>query len=366
MFDLPRILDIWNFRKKPELMNSGIYLIRDVKEEHIGDIKTSSDGRLTTTERQWLQVKKTVDSDPIPYINIEGLRRELESFTYPLHFIDFETSMVAIPFFQGRRTYEQVAFQFSHHQVNDDLTIEHKGQYLCETVGMFPNFEFVRRLKGEIETDNGTIFRYAPHENTVLKQILAQLEEVSITEVPDKPDLIAFIKSITHSNNHEGERDMVDLLKLVKWYYYHISMGGSNSLKYVLPAVLNSSGYLQEKYSQPIYGKNSIIRSLNFDDGWVWIKRDDYGNIINAYTLLPPLFEGIADDKIDEFLMRSNIQEGGAAMTAYARMQFARMSDLERDSIIKGLLKYCELDTLAMVILWEYWHDLINKTSTNI
>jgi len=358
-FNSPRILDIWNFRKKPELMNSGIYLMRDVKEEHIGDIKPSSDGRLTSTERQWLQVSKAVNGDINPYVNIEGLKQELDSFTYPLHFIDFETSMVAIPFFQGRRPYEQVAFQFSHHQVNYDLTIEHKGQYLCGTVGMFPNFEFVRRLKGELEHDNGTIFRYAPHENTVLNQIMAQLEEASITDVPDKPDLIAFIKSITHSNNHEGERDMVDLLKLVKWYYYHPLMGGSNSLKYVLPAVLNSSGYLQEKYSRPIYGKNSIIRSLNFDDGWVWIKKDDDGNIINPYTLLPPLFEGIADDQIDEFLMRSNIQEGGAAMTAYAKMQFMQMKEIERESIVKGLLKYCELDTLAMVMLWEYWNDII-------
>lgn len=358
-FNSPRILDIWNYRKKPELMNSGIYLMRDVKEEHIGDIRTSSDGRLSSTERQWLQVRKTVEEETTPYIDIEGLKRELESFTFPLHFIDFETSMVAVPFFEGRRPYEQVAFQFSHHQVNDDLSIEHKGQYLCDTVGMFPNFEFVRRLKGELEHDNGTIFRYAPHENTVLNQILAQLEEASLAEVPDKPDLIEFIKSITHSNSHEGERDMVDLLKLVKWYYYHPLMGGSNSLKYVLPAVLNSSVYLQEKYSQPIYGRNSIIRSLNFDDGWVWLKKDERGNIINPYTLLPPLFEGIADDQIDEFLMRSNIQEGGAAMTAYAKMQFMQMTDVERDLIARGLLKYCELDTLAMVMLWEYWFNTI-------
>ena len=361
MFDLPRILDIWDFRKKPELIASGIYLMRDVKEEHIGDINPKEDGKLTRTERQWLQVRKTVDNDSAPYINVEGLKRELASFTFPLHFIDFETTMAAIPFFQGRRPYEQVAFQFSHHQVNHDLTIEHKGQYLCKTVGMFPNFEFVRKLKGELEHDNGTIFRYAPHENTVLNQIMAQLEEVSLAEVPDKPDLIAFIKSITHTKHHQGDRDMIDLLKLVKWYYYHILMGGSNSLKYVLPAILNSSVFLQEKYSQPIYGKNSTIRSLNFDDGWVWIKKDEQENVINPYTLLPPLFEGIADDQIDEFLMRSNIQEGGAAMTAYAKMQFMQMTDMERDAISKGLLKYCELDTLAMVLLWEFWNHSIGN-----
>jgi len=46
---------------------------------------------------------------------------------------------------------------------------------------------------------------------------------------------------------------------------------GSNSIKVVLPAVLQTSEYIQNKYSQSIYGKNSTNRSLNFDDGWVWI-----------------------------------------------------------------------------------------------
>jgi len=363
MFDLPRILDIWDFRKKQDLMDSGIYLMRDVDEEHIGDITSCSDGKLTRTERQWLQVRKMVDSDNTPYIDIKGLRAEFKKFTFPLHFIDFETSMVAIPFFRGRRPYEQIAFQFSHHQVNADLTIEHKGQYLCEEKGKFPNFDFVRNLKAELDHDNGSIFRYAAHENTVLNQILVQLEDATTIEVPDKTELIDFIMSITHSNNHEGSRDMVDLLKLVKWYYYHSRMGGSNSLKYVLPAVLNSSEYLQSKYSQPIYGRNSTIRSLNYDDDWVWLKKDADGNIINPYELLPPLFEGIDDDQIEQFLMKSNIQEGGAAMTAYARMQFTQMSDLERDAIASGLLKYCELDTMAMVMLWEYWYTIINKLS---
>jgi hypothetical protein len=361
MFELPWILDIWDFRKKPELLDAGIYLMRDVKEEHIGDIKPSSDGKLTRTERQWLQVRKAVDKDNTPYISIDGLRNEFDRFVFPLHFIDFETSIVAIPFFRGRRAYEQIAFQFSHHIVNSDLSIEHKGQYLCETKGTFPNFEFVRRLKAELENDNGSIFRYAAHENTVLNQILTQLEEASLTDVPNKTDLIDFIKTITHGNNHEGARDMVDLLKLVKWYYYHPQMGGSNSLKDVLPAVLNSSEYLQDKYSQPIYGKNSIIRSLNYDDGWVWIQKDEKGAVINPYELLPPLFEGIDDNEIEGFLMRSDIQEGGAAMTAYAKMQFTQMSDLERGAISRGLLKYCELDTLGMVLLWEYWNDITKK-----
>jgi hypothetical protein len=346
-------------------MDRGIYLMKDVKEDDIGNCHPSSDGKLSPTERQWLQVKKAVDNDPTPYINIQGLKQEFDNFVYPLHFIDFETSMVAVPFFRGRRPYEQIAFQFSHHIVNSDLSIEHKGQYLCETKGMFPNFEFVRKLKAELENDKGSIFRYAAHENSVLNQILAQLEDSSITDVPDKSELMAFIKTITHSDNHEGSRDMIDLLKLVKWYYYHPYMNGSNSLKGVLPAILNSSEYLQDKYSKPIYGKNSQIKSLNYDDGWVWIKKDIDGAVINPYKLLPPLFEGIEDDEIEGFLMRSDIQEGGAAMAAYAKIQFTKMNSVISEAIARALLKYCELDTLAMVMLWEYWSSLINEKELN-
>ena len=46
-------------------------------------------------------------------------------------------------------------------------------------------------------------------------------------------------------------------------------------------------------------------------------------------------------------------------MTAYARMQFEEISDYEREEIQKALLKYCELDTMAMVMIYEGWKDLL-------
>ena len=141
---------------------------------------------------------------------------------------------------------------------------------------------------------------------------------------------------------------MVDLRKLVPKHYYHPLMGGSNSIKDVLPAILSSSKYIQEKYSEPIYGKNSLVKSLNYDDGWRWIQWNGE-KIISPYKLLPPLFEGIDGEQIESFLMQSDIQDGGAAMTAYAKLQFTDVSELERELVVKGLLKYCELDTMAML-----------------
>jgi hypothetical protein len=53
------------------------------------------------------------------------------------------------------------------------------------------------------------------------------------------------------------------------------------------------------------------------------------------------------------------LHDGGAAMTAYCKLQFTEMSDAERAEIEKALLKYCELDTFAMVMLYQGWLDLL-------
>lgn len=174
-----------------------------------------------------------------------------------------------------------------------------------------------------------------------------------------------WIKTITHSTGDSaekwcGDRDMVDLYQVVKKYYYDPSMGGSISLKAVLPAVLNTSNYLKDKYSKPIYGSTAGIKSLNFSNQ-TWLKIDEAGKVISPYKQLPPLFDNVDDiDKLDLLITDTNLADGGAAMSAYARMQFTEMSDGESKELQNALLKYCELDTLAMVMIWEFLEYDIN------
>jgi len=40
-------------------------------------------------------------------------------------------------------------------------------------------------------------------------------------------------------------------------------------------------------------------------------------------------------------------------------MQFTQMSVEERKSLKNALLKYCELDTLAMAMIVEAWFDMV-------
>ncbi len=359
-FNVPSVLNVWQFRRKDECLGEGRWRIGEITEDDIPKDPEAGSG-LSMKQRQWLQIEKMVAGDNMPFLDKEGLKAEMESWTFPLHFIDFETAMPAIPFNSGRHPYEGIAFQFSHHVVEEDGSVRHQGQFIETEPGVFPNYRFLRALKNELENDDGTIFRYAAHENTFLGHIARQLEDDS-SPPDDALELLGFIRKITEWDDEngkriEGSRNMVDMLRLVKLYYYDPAMGGSNSIKYVLPAILNSSPFLQQKYEQPIYGAKGGIPSLNYQD-WCWV-RFDKGRVLDPYSLLPRIFEDMASEEMEQFVTGDEeIREGGAAMMAWAKVQFSDMSTLERKKISEALLKYCELDTLAMVMIYEGWRKL--------
>ena len=359
-FSRPSVLDLWNYRGKANLIDQRRVKMADVTE---ADINPAGDGRpgLSQSQRQWLQVEKAQREDASVWIDQKALKRVMKQWKFPLHFIDFETTRVAIPFNAGCRPYELVAFQFSHHVVREDGTIEHKGQYLNAERGVFPNYEFVRALKKELEVDEGAIFRYATHENSTLTAIDRQMAE-DPRSPGDQAELRAFIRSITNSPKDStetwtGPRSMIDLCEMVKRYYYAPQTNGSNSIKAVLPAILNTSDLLKAKYAKPIYGSAGGIPSLNFKDQ-VWIKMSS-GQVQDPYKLLPKMFAGISDHDFGRLSEDDELRDGGAAMTAYARMQFEEMEDGERLSISQALRRYCELDTLAMVMIYEEWQDAV-------
>ena len=330
-------------------------------------------------QRKWLQIGMETKNEDILsrfrehlngniYLDVKDLREEMAKWKYPLHMIDFETTAVALPYYIGMKPYEQVAFQFSHHIIYEDGRIEHAGQYLNEDVTKFPNFEFVRELRRQLSQDEGTIFRYATHENTILRTIADQLAD---SNESDKDELIAFIRSITHNDKEKhgelycGERDMVDLLQVVKRYFYQLNeMHGSNSIKQVLPAVLNCSDYLKQKYSQPIYG--SIIPSCNISASQpkAWITLDADGHVESPYHLLDSVgaLIGMSEEEMEQMEQLSTdekdfeVANGGAALTAYNKLMFCEGEGMN-DALRQALLRYCELDTMSMVFIWEYFNS---------
>lgn len=356
-FSKPNIFDVYFFTKGNKLFEEGIYFKDELTEDKVG-LKVEAE-KLTTSHRQWLQIEKEVNNDNEIYVDTEGLKQEMDKWVFPIHFIDFETSAVALPFNKGLKPYEQIAFQFSHHIYHENGKIEHANEYINNKAGVFPNFEFLRALKEALEKDNGTIFKYSNHENTILNAIYAQLLD---SDEEDKEELIRFIHSISHSKSDsavkwKGDRDMVDLWDVEKRYYYNPLTKGSNSIKAVLPASLSSSKFLQEKYSKPLNQIN--VSSKNFSENHVWLEIEN--NVVKSpYKMLPSLFNGWSEEEIENTLSEiEDIANGGAALTAYGKLQYTDMEKSEIDELTNALLKYCELDTLAMVMIYEHFRELI-------
>ena len=355
-FSRPNIFNVWNL-KNPKLMEQGILFKDQLTQEDI-KYKEKPDC-LDSTERQWLQIEKERTNDFSEFVDMAGLKSTIDSWQFPLHFIDFETSTVPLPFHKGRKPYEQIAFQFSHHIYYEDGRVEHANEYINTNPGEFPNFKFIEHLKEALSKDEGTIFRYATHENTILNAIRDQLKS---STYPGKEALVSFIEKISRpKNNHNDpwdtpDRDMIDLCDVVKKYYYNPHTFGSNSIKKVLPAILKSSRLVQGKYSKCI--SDIGVGSLNFSPDHVWLTEIN-GEIISPYMTLPPVFESLSQDEICEKLSDiENIDDGGAALTAYGKIQYTDMTEGERTNIAKALKRYCELDTLAMVMIYEHLKSL--------
>lgn len=379
----PILKDLWcggSPGLRAELLKRGKWFLKDLTREDLGECEDTDSG-LNCVERKLVQVALMAGRTDMlspelkanvrggAYLDRAGLRDEMRNWKFPLHMIDFETTSVALPFYKGMRPYETVAFQFSHHVIESadggrTYVIRHAGQYINTKKGVFPNYEFLRELKAQLEMDEGTVFRYSTHENTVLNRIREQLME---SDELDRDELIEFIDSLTirsgrenGGQRHEGCRAMVDLCAVVQRYYYDPRMKGSNSIKTVLPAVLNTSAYLKERYGKPIYGgEHGEIASMNLRGRpKAWVRIDAKGEVESPYKWLPDVGAYLSEDArlaIPETEEKSFcVNNGGAALTAYSKLQFADIGI--DDALGKALLCYCELDTLAMVFIWEFFN----------
>lgn len=321
----PNILDLWNAGKMSggngikanDLIREGQVNLLGVTEEHL----RNRQGELGPIGvRQLIQIQQTRD-------NKEWLNKDLlpllTSYKYPLHFIDFETSTLAIPYHAGMRPYESIAFQWSCHTIDNEGEAPRHREWI-NTTDSFPNFEFAQTLKNAIGT-NGTVFRYAHHETTILKAIRGQMD---IRQYRDK-DLEFWLDEMSADDR------IVDLQRLTIAHYYHPLMKGSNSIKQVVEAIWKTNSALHKVF--PEY------------------KRMVDGEILSPYAALPAL--EIQGKPV-------TIAEGTGAMRAYEAMMFG----IEKDdpSVCtqwrRLLLQYCKLDTAAMVMIWMYWLDKLSAT----
>ena len=331
----PSVLDMYragNFRAPvDELIQAGQVALADVPDE----VLTKADGTPKYHGRPLMQ--KKVQQELIT----PELKAELAGWAYPLHFIDFETSRMALPYHKGMRPYEQIAFQWSYHTITAPGA-EPQHRAWINTVDAFPSFAFARSLMEAIGR-TGTVLMWSHHERTTLRDIRRQMDEYG----HDDLELAAWLDWIAPPKDSGEESRLVDMDALARRGYFHPQAGGRTSIKVTLPAALQA--HRSPRIPQWLQ---------HFDEGVDLLGRDAKG-LINPYKLLPAIqlidneYGSGEEDNGEDY----NVNEGTGAMRAYQDLFYglAKGDPAKQQKLRDALLTYCKLDTLAMVVIWEHW-----------
>jgi hypothetical protein len=200
------IFNIFNLgsKKQIELYDQGIINIEDIED----------DFAMTANQASAVQNYKSKET----FINKKKIKEFIDTLTYPIYHLDFETFQQAIPQFKGISPYQQIPFQYSLHIEHENGTLEHK-EYLALD-GIDPREHISQRLCEDIPSDVTVLAYNMSFEKGVIKKLAESF-----------PTLSTHLLSINENMN-----DL--MIPFQKKYYVTPSMNGSYSIKYVLPALV--------------------------------------------------------------------------------------------------------------------------------
>ena len=293
---------------------------------------TRIDGTKARGGRQIMQVEAATSGREL---FTDSLRSALRTAKFPLHFVDFETSRIPIPYHAGMRPYEQVIFQFSVHTIESETSESLVHREWINSEDVYPGLEFAKELRSAIG-ETGTVLVWSPFEQTAMRELAEQATRYDLGQ----SDLVNWLLHTRESVENGGR--VLDLLKVCEKSYCHPLMGGSLSVKKVLAAVWHENSQLRD---HPWFEK--------------YKKFDSAGNLLDPYESLGVVPYGFEAEFAQ--VEAQVVREGVGAMRAYQEMLFGlHSSDSEfKMRTKKHLLQYCELDTAAMVIVWKHWESIV-------
>jgi hypothetical protein len=152
------------------------------------------------------------------HIDKGGIQGFLNTLSYPIYFLDFETMQLAVPQFPESKPYQQIPFQYSLHYIEaPGGELKHK-EFLAES-GVDPRRAIAESLCRDIPRNVCVTAYNKGFECGRLKELAAQF-----------PDLAGHLMNI-----QDNIRDL--LTPFQSGYYYNRAMGSSFSIKSVLPAL---------------------------------------------------------------------------------------------------------------------------------
>jgi len=204
LFDLKGRMDSRFF-----LYEKGLVSMFDVPEEYL-------------SARQFVQVD-AARTHAVHYDH-KAVKSFLNSLWYPMYFLDFETSMAAIPPYDGIRPYQQVPFQYSLHHL-DQKGGELRHDEFLAIPRTDQRKELTEKLVNEIPEDACVIVYSKAFEIPRLRDLASWFPEHA-----EKIDKII-----------QNVRDLI--VPFRNYDIYHWQQYGSYTLKDVLPAMLPDFGY---------------------------------------------------------------------------------------------------------------------------
>lgn len=177
----------------------------------------------------------------------EKLGAVLQAVRFPVHHLDFETVMMAVPRFAGTRPYQALPMQWSNHIEQESGSLVHHEFLHAE--GTDPRKPLAEALLDSLGTQ-GSICVYSPYEKSVIEQLAEVLPEW-------RTALRALVKRLW------------DLHPIVRDHYYHPEFDGSYSLKNVLPALVPSLGYGDLGIQEGGHAASEYYRMVFVETDWI-------------------------------------------------------------------------------------------------
>lgn len=183
--------------------------------------------------------------------NIEWVSSELgpvlHSLRYPIHHLDAETVMLALPRFPSTRPYQSLPVQWSNHIELESGELMH--QEFLHGEASDPRRRWVEALIESLGT-TGSIVVYSAYEESLLRQLAETF-----------PEFRSALKVIV--------KRLWDLLPVIKEHYYHPAFHGSYSIKSVLPAVVPSLGYTDLAIQAGGHAAGEYYRMVFLETDWI-------------------------------------------------------------------------------------------------
>ncbi|GHU02992.1 hypothetical protein FACS1894147_06160 [Spirochaetia bacterium] len=189
-----------------------------------------------------LQVRTEVERLPSQIV-ITAVRDFLQTISYPVYHLDFETFMPAIPPYNGTRPYSQIPFQYSLHiQEKPGADPIHK-EFLAKE-GTDPRRTLAERLCADIPQNVCTIAWNMSFEKGRI-----------MTLAKTFPDLSEHLMNI-----HDRIVDLI--VPFRSHYYYDRGFKGRSSIKLVLPALFPDDPELDYKALHGIHNGGEAMNAF--------------------------------------------------------------------------------------------------------